>query len=84
MVTSFTEVEMKRASNSYRLQLIKEVAIRTQASNADPTDPMACHIRAIMSEQRNSEPFKDVNSKFSGVHFDAHAGGWVSDLWSLK
>ncbi|WP_165311601.1 hypothetical protein [Vibrio ziniensis] len=75
---------MKRASNGYRLQLIKEVAIRTQASNADPTDPMACHIRAIMSEQHNSEPFREINSKFNGLHFDAHAGGWVSDRWSLK
>jgi len=75
---------MKRASNSYRLQLIKEVVTRTQASNADPTDPMASHIRSIISEQHNVEPFRDLNSKFSGAHFDAHAGGWVSDLWLLK
>ncbi len=75
---------MKRASNSYRLQLIKEVAIRTQASNADPTDPMANHIRAMISEQKNSEPLQELNGKFSGAHFDAHAGGWVSDRWSMK
>ncbi len=75
---------MKRASNSYRLQLIKEVATRTQASNPDPTDPMACYIRAMISEQGDSEPNRERNRQFTGLHFDAHAGGWVSDRWTLK
>jgi|GEM_PF-655561 len=75
---------MKRASNSYRLQLIKEVATRAQSNSADPTDPMACYIRAMISEQRDAEPANDLNSKFVGAHFDAHAGGWVSDRWNMK
>ncbi len=75
---------MKRVSNSYRLQLIKEVATRAQSNSADPTDPMACYIRSMISEQREAEPARELDSKFIGTHFDSHAGGWVSDRWNMK
>ncbi|MBF4278645.1 hypothetical protein EAY27_15905 [Vibrio anguillarum] len=79
MVTTTMEViEMKRASSTYRLQLIKDVVTRHQR-----TDPMASYIQQLLTEKPNMEQ-PDVNKRFHGNHFDGHAGGWVSDFWGMK
>ncbi|EGA72232.1 hypothetical protein VISI1226_06169 [Vibrio sinaloensis DSM 21326] len=73
---------MKRASNSYRLQLIKEVATRQERLHCG--DPMANYIQHLIDARPESEKSVESNQRFSGNHFDAHAGGWVSDRWGLK
>ncbi|MDQ2165152.1 hypothetical protein FKA31_11110 [Vibrio anguillarum] len=79
MVTTTMEViEMKRASSTYRLQLIKDVVTRHRR-----TDPMANYIQQLLTEKPNMEQ-PDVNKRFHGNHFDEHAGGWVSDFWGMK
>ncbi|EPF2505024.1 hypothetical protein ACSL9G_000851 [Vibrio fluvialis] len=72
---------MKRATKSFRLQMIKEVALRKQSSC---TDPMANYIRTMLSDSKKAKPQQEAKRKFIGAHFDEHAGGWVSDLWALK
>ncbi|RTZ15577.1 hypothetical protein EJ063_10885 [Vibrio aquaticus] len=73
---------MKRASNSYRLQLIKEVATRTERLNGG--DPMASYIQHLIDDKSLDERNCEQNQRFSGNHFDDHAGGWVSDHWGPK
>lgn len=73
---------MKRASNSYRLQLIKEVATRRERLSCG--DPMASYIQHLIDTNPESESGVEHNQRFSGNHFDENAGGWVSDRWSLK
>ncbi len=74
---------MKRATNSYRLQIIKEVAIKQERLNGG--DPMAAYIQDLL-DHRPPGIKKEVefNQHFSGCHFDEQVGGWISDRWSLK
>ncbi len=73
---------MKRASNSYRLQLIKEVATRHERLQSG--DPMANYIQRLIDAKPVNEQNVERNHRFSGSHYDEHAGGWVSDHWGLK
>ncbi|MFN1532012.1 hypothetical protein [Vibrio jasicida] len=73
---------MKRASNSYRLQLIKEVVTRREREAC--ADPMANYIHQLMDELPTSRLEVEQNHRFAGSHFDEQAGGWVSDQWSMK
>ncbi|GAK87987.1 hypothetical protein JCM19238_5597 [Vibrio ponticus] len=73
---------MKRASNSYRLQLIKEVATRQERLHSG--DPLATYIQNLLDEQPDIDKNIENNQRFSGCHFDDHAGGWVSDKWGMK
>lgn len=73
---------MKRASNSYRLQLIKEVATRQERLKGG--DAMASYIQHLLDEKPNHDKGNEVNHRFSGNHFDENAGGWVNDRWGLK
>ena len=73
---------MKRASNSYRLQLIKEVATRQERLKGG--DPMANFIQHLIDDRPDLDASHEPNQRFSGCHFDEHAGGWVSDRWGLK
>ncbi|EKO3640256.1 hypothetical protein P0F40_001478 [Vibrio metschnikovii] len=72
---------MKRSSATSRLQMIKEVAKR----NTSPTnaDPMAQYINTLI-HNKTSQPKQETKRIFSGLHFDEHAGGWVSDNWDNK
>lgn len=72
---------MKRSSATSRLQMIKEIAKR----NTSPTkaDPMAQYINTLI-HSKTSQPKQDPKRTFSGLHFDEHAGGWVSDHWDNK
>jgi len=72
---------VKRASNSYRLQLIKEVATRRQQQLSH--DPMADYIHQLLEDRPQFEHHSEQH-RFAGNHFDEHAGGWVSDKWGLK
>ncbi|MCL9782036.1 hypothetical protein M9194_11425 [Vibrio sp. S4M6] len=72
---------MKRASSSYRLQLIKEVASRKQQNS---NDPMANYIHQLLSEKADHNDNVELNNRFAGNHFDENAGGWISDIWGLK
>lgn len=74
---------MKRTSSAYRLQLIKEVASRKQSEIAKP-DAMADYIHHLLTERPEIDSKKDDQRNFSGLHFDEHAGGWVSDRWTMK
>ncbi|TOH42124.1 hypothetical protein CGI16_08915 [Vibrio parahaemolyticus] len=78
----FWRSKMKRASNSYRLQMIKEVVIRREREAC--TDPMARYIHQLMDELPTSKLEVELNHRFAGNHFDEQAGGWVSDRWSMK
>ncbi|MGR2989670.1 hypothetical protein ABMX80_00620 [Vibrio vulnificus] len=73
---------MKRASKSYRLQLIREVVIRRELQTSN--DPMANYIYQLMTDKTHSTHDVEQNHKFIGCHFDEHAGGWVNDKWGLK
>ncbi|MEH0665766.1 hypothetical protein H4F18_08155 [Vibrio scophthalmi] len=73
---------MKRASNSYRLQLIKEVATRQERLHSG--DPMVNHIQHMLDAKPKADASPETNRRFIGCHFDQHAGGWVSDQWGLK
>ncbi|KJY83257.1 hypothetical protein TW81_09615 [Vibrio galatheae] len=74
---------MKRASNSYRLQLIKEVATRQERLKGG--DPMANYIQHLLDDNpHNEKSNSEVNHRFSGSHFDERAGGWINDRWGLK
>ncbi|CAH8194554.1 MULTISPECIES: hypothetical protein [Vibrio] len=72
---------MKRASSTYRLQLIKEVATRHQRQLSN--DPMANYIQQLLDSKPELE-HPDINRRFNGNHFDERVGGWVSDHWGLK
>lgn len=50
---------MKRASNSYRLQMIKEVVIRREREAC--TDPMARYIHQLMDELPTSKLEVELN-----------------------
>ncbi|NLS11396.1 hypothetical protein HGP28_00660 [Vibrio sp. SM6] len=71
---------MKRASNTYRLQLIKDVVTRREQDALN--DPMANYIHQLLSEQ--PEHGSEINHRFNGCHFDEQVGGWVSDRWNMK
>ncbi len=73
---------MKRASKSYRLEIIKEVVARREREAC--TDPMAKYIHQIMDERPASKLEVELNHRFAGNHFDEQAGGWISDTWSMK
>lgn len=70
---------MKRPSAHSRLQMIKEVAKRNTSTHK--IDPMAQYIQSLL-EQKNHQPKTQTKRSFSGLHFDEHAGGWVSDRWT--
>ncbi|MGF1680057.1 hypothetical protein L4D09_08650 [Photobacterium makurazakiensis] len=71
---------MKKMNSTYRLQVIKEVAVRKQLQSQG--DPMACHISDLLnSSQQNTEV---VEKHYSGCHYDDSVGGWVSNLWDAK
>ncbi|WP_068713422.1 hypothetical protein [Vibrio tritonius] len=70
---------MKRASKTYRLQMIKEVATRNQTPH---TDPMADYIFNIMANPEARVQHAEPKVQFAGVHFDEKVGGWVSDRWN--
>ncbi|NOH81590.1 hypothetical protein F0231_17770 [Vibrio sp. RE86] len=73
---------MKRASNSYRLQVIKEVATRQERLKSG--DPMASYIQHLIDDKSHDDRGNELNQRFSGSHFDESAGGWVSDHWGSK
>ncbi|MFA0077254.1 hypothetical protein AB4427_03725 [Vibrio artabrorum] len=73
---------MKRASSTYRLQLIKEVATRRDRQHSN--DPMANYIQNLIDNKGDSDNSVERNQRFSGCHFDEHIGGWVSDHWGSK
>ncbi|MGF1910692.1 hypothetical protein L4C38_14725 [Vibrio kasasachensis] len=73
---------MKRASNFYRLQLIKEVATRQDRLHSD--DPFTTHIQKLLDDEPEIDRNVGANQRFSGCHFDDNAGGWVSDKWGMK
>lgn len=73
---------MKRANTAYRLQLIKEIAARTDTT--DFIDPMARHIRQIMEDKPELNHRTEVKREFSGCYYDEHAGGWVNNTWHSK
>ena len=70
---------MKRASNSYRLQLIKEIA--TKKERLECNDPMASYIHELLDNKSNPQDLKKHLHRFHGNHFDENIGGWVSDDW---
>ncbi|SJL83242.1 hypothetical protein [Vibrio palustris] len=70
---------MKRTSNTYRLNLIKQVANKAQE---DKPDPMAEYINSMLSKDEKKVQRPATKGNFSGVHFDEHIGGWVSDRWT--
>ena len=70
---------MKRASNSYRLQLIKEIA--TKKERLECNDPMASYIHELLDTKSNPQNLKEHPHRFHGNHFDENIGGWVSDDW---
>ncbi|MGF1753851.1 hypothetical protein L4C33_09660 [Vibrio makurazakiensis] len=73
---------MKRASSTYRLQLIKEVATRRERQLSN--DPMANYIQELLDSKPECEHSVERNHRFPGSHFDEHIGGWVSDHWGSK
>ena len=68
---------MKKMNSAYRLQLIKEVALKNRLSQG--CDPMASHISGILKEEKQSADWQ--NSHYQGAHYDESVGGWVSDFW---
>jgi hypothetical protein len=73
---------MKRTSNAYRLNLIKQAALRNQSSGCD--DPMAKFIFERLAHQPSVDNQVEHHQHFSGSHYDEHIGGWVSDMWGQK
>jgi hypothetical protein len=73
---------MKRTSSTYRLQMIKEVALKKQSDH--PNDPMASYIHHLLEEQPQHDKATDYNHSFIGSHFDERVGGWVSDRWDIN
>ncbi len=73
---------MKRASSTYRLQLIKEVATRRDRQRSN--DPMANYIQTLIDNKDDCDTSVERNQRFSGNHVDEHIGGWVSDHWGSK
>ncbi|MDA9556471.1 hypothetical protein N9R79_03075 [Vibrio sp.] len=70
---------MKRNSNSYRLQMIKNIAHKKQQEH----NPMAERIKHLLDDKtEDTESLKD--HRFPDVHFDDSAGGWVSNKWGMK
>lgn len=73
---------MKRSSSTYRLNMIKEVAMRKQhESQASEPDPMADYIHHLLVDKPLSDKKPEAKRNFSGTHFDEKVGGWVSDRW---
>ncbi|QIL86395.1 hypothetical protein G7083_11365 [Vibrio sp. HDW18] len=70
---------MKRSSKNYRLNMIKQVALRKQQVD-NCSDPMARYIYEVMHQVK--KPSAKQAHKFAGNHYDDHVGGWVSDSWS--
>jgi hypothetical protein len=73
---------MKRTSSSFRLQIIKEVALKQQ-KNQISDDPMANYIHHLLAEKPQTNKTKDLQHSFSGNHFDSKVGGWISDRWNM-
>lgn len=71
---------MKKMNSAYRLRVIKEVATRQRL--LENGDPMACHISQLLQERHQQAP--TIEQHFSGCHYDASIGGWVSNLWDAK
>ncbi|QMV14306.1 hypothetical protein [Vibrio spartinae] len=69
---------MKHSSSTYRLNMIKEVALKQHGQS---NDPMANYIHHLLHEQPRHERKADSNRQFTGNHFDEQAGGWVNDRW---
>jgi hypothetical protein len=45
---------------------------------------MASFIQHLIDDHPDLDASHEPNQRFSGCHFDEHAGGWVSDRWGLK
>ncbi|KMV29831.1 hypothetical protein L4D00_16475 [Photobacterium swingsii] len=73
---------MKKMNSAYRLQVIKEVAIRKQLTSNN--DPMANHISHLLETRAHRENIVEQQQTYSNSHFDEHVGGWVSNLWDTK
>ncbi len=73
---------MKRTSSAYRLQLIKDIVVKQDHEACK--DPMAKFIYQLMSDKADYMEEAEKLHRFSGKHFDSHAGGWVSDKWAVK
>ncbi|WED23581.1 hypothetical protein L3Q72_20300 [Vibrio sp. JC009] len=71
---------MKRNSKSYRLQLIKESALRHERRCS--SDPMVRHIETLIEEHSSSDTETNPQNRFAGHHYDERIDGWVSDKWS--
>lgn len=68
---------MKKINSSFRLQIIKEAALRQRIHSSG--DPMTRHISDLLD--CNQDMSVKSTPTFSDNHYDEHAGGWVSDLW---
>ncbi|KXI22367.1 hypothetical protein [Photobacterium sanguinicancri] len=73
---------MKRMNSAYRLQVIKEVAIRKQLTSNN--DPMANHISHLLETRAHREGIVEQHQTYSDNHFDEQVGGWVSNQWDAK
>ncbi|WP_347230765.1 hypothetical protein [Vibrio sp. 10N.286.49.B3] len=68
---------------SYRLQIIKEVALKNQKT-ATEQDPMADYISRLLEARENGEQVVEQKQHFGGCHFNEDIGGWVSNFWDNK
>ena len=73
---------MKRTSHSYRLQIIKEVAVRQNRLRG--SDQMANYIQGLLDSESIQETDSKSDPRFSGCHFDDNIGGWISNSWRVK
>ncbi|KLV08886.1 hypothetical protein ABT56_01330 [Photobacterium aquae] len=71
---------MKKMNSAYRLQIIKEVAMRRRLTSDG--DPMACHISQLLESRNHVEQRSE--QRFTNCHYDPDIGGWVSNLWDVK
>ena len=70
---------MKKMNSAYRLQLIKEVAMKKRMMASG--DPMAHHISQLLDSNESPLNLRSHDTHYNGTHYDERIGGWVSDLW---
>ncbi|WP_339389149.1 hypothetical protein [Vibrio caribbeanicus] len=73
---------MKRTRHSYRLQLIKEAAMRQNRLSS--SDQMTNYIQGLLDSKSDCDYEFQNDPRFSGCHFDDNIGGWVSNNWKIK
>lgn len=73
---------MKKMNPSYRLQMIREIAIKKQAEQ--DYDPMADYITNLLHDKPSMSNQSEFRQEFSGSFFDESVGGWVSNAWREK